>query len=312
MTSRAVLAPWSQSDRQVFGKHPVRMSHRLAETGLFDEATLAQVIEDIPESHYNLTTMGYDHENPDWKEGHLGGNRGQDVIDAIRRGRMWLSMRALEEVDQRYRDVLTSMMEEFESEVEDFHTFKRTLGVLISSPQVRVFYHADVPGQSLWQISGRKRLYVYPNTEPFLKPEDMEKVVLGMTEEEIPFEPWFDDYAKIYDLGPGDMVHWPLNGPHQVINEDCLNISVTTSHWTRAIRDQYAVNYANGVLRQNFGYTPRTTRPTGLSFYPKAALAVLWKKLNLQKHKKFVRELKFQIDPKDPTGISQLRTAMVK
>jgi len=51
------------------------------------------------------------------------------------------------------------------------------------------------------------------------------------------------------------MVHWPLNCPHRVENEDCLNISVTTEHWTTDLRKQYAVNYANGILRRKFGFT---------------------------------------------------------
>lgn len=304
MTRRAIIKNWTHADRQLFGRQPVRLNHDLAESGLFSEETLAEVIEEVPASHYNLTTMGYDHDNPEWKEGHINGHKGRDVIDAIRRGRMWLNLNALQDIDRRYRDVLDQMMGDFEGAVDDLNTFRRSLGVLVSSPKVRVFYHADVPGQSLWQVSGRKRLYVYPNTEPFLRPEDMEKIVLGVTEEEIPYQPWFDDHAKVFELGPGEMVHWPVNGPHQVFNEDCLNISVTTSHWTNAIRNAYAVNYANGVLRQNFGYAPRSTQPVGASLYAKAALAMVWKKLNLQKGKQYIREIQFKIDPADPTGIS--------
>lgn len=304
MRNNPIIKSWTDADRQLFGKQPVLLNHRLEESGLFSEETLAEVIERLPASYYNLTTMGYDHENPEWKEGHIAGHSGSDVIEAIRRGRMWLSLRSLQEVDDRYSQLVDRMFEEFEDEIDGLHTFKRSMGVLISSPKVRVFYHADIPGQSLWQISGRKKVYIYPNSAPFLKPEDMEKVVLGMTEEEIPYEPWYDDHAKIYDLEGGQMAHWPLNGPHQVINEDSLNISVTTSHWSSEIRNQYAVHYANGVMRQNFGLTPQNSQPHGLHVYPKAALALLWKKLNLQKGQQFVREIKFKIDPNAPTGVS--------
>ena len=52
----------------------------------------------------------------------------------------------------------------------EFKTFKRNLGVLISSPNANVFYHADIQGQSLWQIEGVKSVYIYPRSEAFIKP----------------------------------------------------------------------------------------------------------------------------------------------
>lgn len=297
---------------QLFGKHTIEFQHRLLDTGLFSHETLAQVIENMPAENYNLNTMGSDHDNADWREGRLGRTSGREAIETIRRGRMWLNLRKFNEVDPRYGSVLDQVMQDFEDKVPGLKTFKRQLGVLISSPNVRIFYHADVPGQSLWQIEGTKKLYVYPNTEPFLRPQDMEKIVLGMTEEEIPYKPWFDKYAKIYHLQPGQAVHWPLNGPHQVINDDCLNISVTTAHWTGGIRNAYAVNYANGVLRNTFGLRPTATKPEGLHVYPKAALALLWKSLNLHKGQALARRVDFEIDPDAETGMRRLETAIAK
>ncbi len=97
-------------------------------------------------------------------------------------------------------------------------TYKHNLGILVSSPGAQVYYHADIPGQALWQIAGRKRVYIYPNTSPFLEPESIENIVMGTQEEEIPYQTWFDAHAEIHDLKPGDMLHWPLNGPHRVVN----------------------------------------------------------------------------------------------
>ena len=312
MDNSSWFKDWDSSHTDLFGNHAMLLNHRLVESGLFSKTALAEVIEKLPADHYNLNTMGYDYDNPEWREGQLGEHSGRDVIAAIDKGRMWLNIRRLQDVDNRYARLLDSVMDEFEDKMPGFEAFKRDMGVLISSPKVRVFYHADVPGQALWQISGRKRLYVYPNSEPFLKPADMEKIVLGMKEEELPYREWFDEHATIYDLEPGEMVHWPLNGPHQVINEDSLNISVTTSHWTKQIRNAYAVNYANGVLRNTFGYTPKSTEPVGASVYPKAALALMWKKLKLQKAQQFVRRIDFQIDPAASGGLTDLAVPMVK
>ena len=54
----------------------------------------------------------------------------------------------------------------------------RNAGILISSPNAQVYYHADLPGQSLWQIRGTKRVYIYPPVAPFLTPEQIERIIL--------------------------------------------------------------------------------------------------------------------------------------
>ena len=64
--------------------------------------------------------------------------------------------------------MLDELYDEFEERVPGFKSYKRNLTILISSPNVSVKYHSDVPGQSLWQVRGTKKLYVYPNTQPFI------------------------------------------------------------------------------------------------------------------------------------------------
>lgn len=303
---KKIISDWKPEYAGIYGKENLLLHHRLSETGLFMKEALAEMIDRYPNELYNLTTMGFDPENPIWREGTKGDFTGKQVIDAIERGRMWLNLRSLESVDSRYKKVLDQIFDEFEDVVPGFETFKRKFGVLISSPLVQVFYHADVPGQALWQLEGEKRVYVYPNRAPFLKQKDLEGVIMGLTEEEIPYEREFDDGAAVYDLKAGECVHWPLNCPHRVENKDSLNISVTTEHWTSDLRKQFAVNYANGVLRRKFGMQNLSQDINGLSVYPKAALALAWRKLNIDSGSKFVRMIDFRVDPDSEIGISDI------
>ena len=236
--NKSIISDWKSEYADNFSEVPLLLNHRLKETGLFTKKRLSQLVDVFPPEKYNITTMGYDVENPLWREGTKEGYSGSQVIDSIERGRMWLNMRGVETVDPEYGKLLNEVFEEFEGYVPGFETFKRKMGILISSPKVQVFYHADVPGQSLWQVQGKKRVYVYPNEAPYLKPESLESIILGEQEEEIPYKRSFDDDAHVYDLKPGQMVHWPLNCPHRVENEDCLNVSVTTEHWTNDLRKQ--------------------------------------------------------------------------
>jgi hypothetical protein len=54
---------------------------------------------------------------------------------------------------------------------------RHTVNLLVSSPDARVFYHFDVPGQTLVQLRGRKRIWIYPPTAPFLRQESVENTV---------------------------------------------------------------------------------------------------------------------------------------
>ena len=300
---QSIISDWKPEYAQSFGQEQLLLNHRLSETGLFSHDALADLIDNYPSASYNLNTMGYDHENPEWREGIIRGIDGKAVIESIRQGRMWLNLRQVDQVSSKYKTLLDEIFDEFEAYVPGFETFKRKFGILISSPKVQVFYHAEIPGQSLWQVEGRKRVYVYPNEKPYLAPENLEGIILGETEEEMPYEPEFDNGAQVYDLKPGEMVHWPLNCPHRVVNEDCLNISVTTEHWTDDIRKSFAVNYANGVLRRSFGVKNPSQSITGAGVYAKAAMAVAWRKLKLDQSKKVVRVIDFTLDPSAKTGI---------
>jgi hypothetical protein len=46
--------------------------------------------------------------------------------------------------------------------------------------------------------------------------------------------------------------------------------------------------------------------PSGLHVYPKAALALTWKKLNLGKGDRFVRKVDFRVDPASPAGMMDI------
>ena len=301
-----MVADWEDKHGRQFGAETIQLTHRLQETGLFTRSAIADLIDRYPRELYGLNTMGGDASTKEWREGEIGNHSGVDVISAIENGRMWLNLRQLMDVDKNYGEVLKSIFSEFETRLPGLNTYKHSMGLLVSSPNVQVYYHCDVPGQMLWQLEGKKRIYIYPTKETFLPREALESVIIGETEEEIPYQKRFDDFAEIYDLEPGQMLHWPLNGPHRVENKDCLNISVTTEHWTKEIRNSYAVNYANGVLRRSLGYAARSNSPSGAHVYAKAALTLLCKKTGWNKARKFQPFIDFTIDPNMKNGIADI------
>ncbi|MCX5495971.1 hypothetical protein OSH11_14755 [Kaistia dalseonensis] len=277
--SDAILRNWDKGNVARWGKEPLLIEHGLHENPLFTRQALAELIQRFPKEHYALVHTGNRGDaKRTWREGEVGDLNGQEVIEAIGAGRMWLNLRNVKTVDQRYGELLDAIFEEMARRVPRFDTFNRGMGILISSPNAQVYYHADLPGQSLWQISGRKRVYLYPAAEPYLPQAELEKIALFGVEVDMRYDPLYDRDALVFDLEPGQMLTWPLNAPHRVENYDVLNISVTTEHWTDEIRRSQMVTVANGILRQHFGIQPGGRSLHGPVFLAKAALQAGWRR----------------------------------
>ncbi|MEI9901842.1 MAG: hypothetical protein WDN31_19000 [Hyphomicrobium sp.] len=105
------------------------------------------------------------------------------------------------------------------------------------------------------------------------------------------------------------MLHWPLNAPqpHRP-NNDCLNISFTTEHYTRDIRRSFIVHCANGVLRQQLGLTRRRGRQIeGPAYWSKVAVAAAWKLSGMQKKRRQTFKVDFVVDPSAPDSVVRFR-----
>ncbi len=293
-----IFTNWAPEHTANWAAAPLHLTHRLSQDPLYSLDALAELIEGYPRQHYALVEMGPQGSNRRlWREGDIGNLSGAEVIEAIKRGRMWLNLRNVGQVDKRYREVLDQIFEEIRANVPGYETFDRTCGILISSPNAQVYYHMDLPGQSLWQLHGRKRVYLYPAAAPYLTGEQLEKIALYEVEVDIPYDQSYDAQAQVFEIGPGDMLHWPLNAPHRVENLDCLNISMTTEYWTENIRRSQIINMANGILRDKIGIAPRSRNTTGPGFYAKAVLQAGVKRSGiLKKARKSRRAIEFRLD----------------
>ncbi len=79
---------------------------------LFSRELLAKLIENYPREHYSLVKTGARGSQKLWREGDIGNLSGEQVIDAIARGGLWLNLRDVGAVDRRYREMLDGMFEE--------------------------------------------------------------------------------------------------------------------------------------------------------------------------------------------------------
>jgi hypothetical protein len=288
---------WRPDHAEVFGNHPVCLEHTLHRNILFQRAALIALIENYPPDQYTLVHMGEQGSSKkEWRTGKIGKMTGEQVLTAIEQGRLWINLLHIHEVNPHYGDLLDEIYDELHRRVPSLdRTFKRIAGLLISSPRAQVYYHFDTAGQNLWQIAGSKTVYVYPAVKPFISPESLEDVMLFHREVNIPYQPWFDRYAQVFDLMPGEMLHWPLNAPHRIENGDDLSISLTTEFFTPSIRRHVWSTSGNGLLRK-MGYKPSQSLK-GPAYWAKVGLFAAAKKSGmLSRRRRLPVEFMLQAD----------------
>ncbi len=302
------IMDWSDLDIADFSKRPLQIGHRLHESDLFGDDALARLIENSSRENYYVNTMDIDHHDVRTRrEGETGDISGADALRAVANGHIWYLLMQPEKVDPRYGELVEQIYDEIAAHVPGFQVSMKKMSILVSSPRVQVYYHCDIPGQSLWQVRGSKKVYVYPNREPWLDQPSLEKIVMNEAHEiSMPYRPEFDDDATVYDLQPGYMLHWPLNAPHRIVNNDCVNVSFTTEHMTDSIRRTFIVNKANGILRHRLGLNPRSQKTDGLGYWAKYGVAGAYKVSGLQRQRRQSYKVDFAVDPEAPRGVRSI------
>ncbi len=260
--------------RRVFGEAPLIGSHSLHELELFSDDCLAALLDRHPREHLYALTMGNDPTR--WDENRLAlhdGLSGRELLTAVKRGRLWLNVKRVDEHEPEYARIVRELYEQLMTLVPGFTVDAVKTTLLISSPRALVYYHVDGAPSLLWHLRGEKRVWMYPALdERFIARELLEDIHAGVAHEYVPYEPHFDRHAQARVLVPGQFASWPQNAPHRVTNLDSLNVSLNTEHYTPASRRRARVYSANRFLRTKLKIFDLSTNERGLRAYAKSVL----------------------------------------
>ena len=242
------------------GREIVRFNNRLAETGLFEDEALARLLDAHPRASLDICTMASP-PRPDrrWVAGEANAMSGADLVEAVKRGRLWLNLRRAMNTHPDYRVVFDRLMAEF-AQATGARVLDASGGILISAPNLGIFYPCDSTDTMLWHVRGEKTILVYPVEEAFIPEQAYEGVILKENLSDLPYRPELEAGATAVRLLPGDSVSWPLHGPHRVLNGDSFNVSVTIEFKTPQSTLTNGVFYTNGVLRRRFGLKPQSRK----------------------------------------------------
>jgi hypothetical protein len=307
----ALASEWDAEAKAGFRKRPVVVRHNYHEHPAFSDQALAELIERHPRDLSDYCTMGEDPtDRESWRAGERGRLTGEQCLEAVRNGRLWINLRHAMDRDPFYRPIYDAMIADMKRENPGFQPLNAEAGILISSPSAQVFLHSDVSETMLWHMRGVKRFRVYPPAFPYFSERLMEAILHLEQTEDVPYDPDWDDAAFTVDLEPGMAANWPLYGPHRIENQSGLNVSVPFEIVTRESMLQNNVLYANRVLRR-FGFEPGSSRTDGPGALAKLALAKAHKMMSkLTPAKPMPKsETTFEMDPLAEGGFSERASA---
>jgi hypothetical protein len=302
------LVSWGSRECDLHDREPFTTRHCLHETSLFSDEALAALIDRYPRERLQVFTMGTNPlDNTQWAPVDTTGVSGADMLRAAAAGRLWVKLMRIDVVDKEYAKLMERAYEQIWSQYPGIkRSYLRPL-LLISSPKALVYYHADAYPTMLWHIRGSKRMWVYPAADPrFIEPELMEKIYAGEIDEEVPFDADYDKHAVYFDLMPGDLITWPLNAPHRIVNHDSVNVSVSVQYATDRGEKRALLHQANRFLRSKLGLPIRSTRDEGLIALSKTAAFRIARKLNIGGTTSRKREYlaHYRVDGRAPGGMS--------
>jgi hypothetical protein len=259
------LLTWSAAEAARFGVAPMKAGHRLHESALFADEALVELVDRMPPDRLHVYTMGDDPgDHSQWCAVRYPGVSGRDLLEAVRRGRLWLNILQVQDVDYRYELLVRRAYAELAALVPGFAPTSVSVTLLVSSPGAMVHYHADGHPNLLWHLRGRKQVWAYPALDPrFLSTSDLQRIFAGESDEFVPYHRAWDQYATVLELSPGEVATWPQNAPHRVVNTVGLNVSLSTEHRTRASSRRQRVWAANLLLSRRFHLPVSSTKESG-------------------------------------------------
>ena len=226
---------WSPDEAKLFGLVPQKSRHNIQDSPLFSDDSLLRILENYPRNKMRVFSSGVDPERrkQDWRPVDTAGASAADILQAVRVGTIWVNLQRIDTVDARFKALGDGLYAQIERQCPHFkplytnHSF-----LLISSPNAIVYLHADYTPNMLWHVRGHKRIWIYPPYDERTASRLRIEEICSGGDDGLEYRAEYDNYATVYELGPGDCASWAPRSPHRVVNGNDLNVSLSTFHET--------------------------------------------------------------------------------
>lgn len=181
---------------------PALLQHGIPLDLASDDA-LARLLDSYPADLFDINRYAFDADGQvSLATGERGACDGATLLEAVRRGELWVNMRGVEHAHPELWAHVMSSFEAMKPQVGGAGARRATGQLILSSPTTKVPFHFDAAGVVLFHLRGRKRIWIYPNADRFLPQAAMEQVIMRTTTEELPYARSHDADAAVFDLEP--------------------------------------------------------------------------------------------------------------
>jgi len=253
-----------QFDQQTFrAKFPdkgFKIKHQLCNHPLLELPRLEQLIRFLPQdkTEYHSGAVGFTVQKKTYP------SNGLSIADTIRRIEevpSWVAIRNVE-ADPEYRELLHSMLAEVRAQMtgmpcepwmSDMHRLYAF--IFISSPGTITPCHVDDEHSFLSQVRGTKQIAMWDEEDRAVMSEEQAESMLEFFHDEkydcyLPYKDEFLPRATMFDLTPGEALHFPFGAPHWVRNGKEVSISFSITYRSLRAEQQAIVYHVNKRLRR--------------------------------------------------------------
>ena len=249
----SILSDWTETQINAFQKEKLVARHTLDKMDMFSDDALAELLDRHPTEKLDVCMMPGKGEIC-FRTGDFRRADGKTLIELVKQGDIWINMREALNSHSDYKVIMDQLYGELTAATKAKFINPRG-GILISSPAAKVPYHCDATETMLWHIRGEKDVYVYPNNQDYLRDEEYEDQITNHVNDYLTYTPEMGAAARVHSLLPGEVICWPFNTPHKVVNKSYC-VSVTTEYTNLKSVFKNSVIYTNAFLRQKMGRNP--------------------------------------------------------
>jgi len=256
--------------RACFARRPFTISHQLVDHPLLTLPSLIELSKRLPESNirYNRGDV------PPGQQLYTAPKTDLSIEETIRQIELcgsWMVIRFVEQ-DAEYRELLNQCLDEIQplSEAINPGMFRREGFIFISSPSSVTPFHADPECNFLLQIRGKKTASLFDVADRAIVSEEVLERCLSGEQFNAEFKDEYQEKALVFDLAPGDGLHFPPVWPHWVKNGGEVSISFSITFRTRESERSGIIYNVNHRLRER-GFNPapygKSARRDAAKFY---------------------------------------------
>ncbi len=252
---RSLLQIDTDGFQKSFDRRPFTIKHSLVNHPLLTLPSLIELSRRLPESNirYNRGDI------PAGQQIYTAPKTDLSIEETIRQieqCRSWMVIRFVEQ-DAIYRDLLDQCLDEIQPLSESITPgmFKREGFIFITSPGSITPFHADPEHNFLLQIRGTKTASLFDVSDRTIVSEQALENYLSGEPFKGEFKDEFQQKAFVFDLSPGDGLHFPQNWPHWVKNGDEVSISFSIT-FRSAKSERTSIIYSMNYAMRKRGFNP--------------------------------------------------------